>query len=70
MAYWNRILHVALNLKIDISDSRTVVRYAEPPYMTFSFSVVHVSTHKMAHQKETVVSVRGHNFPLSACMQL
>ena len=41
-----RISHSALTQKIDISDSKAVIRYVERPYPTSSFRVTSVSAHK------------------------
>ena len=41
----------------NVSDSRTVVRYAECPYTICSFQVMYVSTHKMLYQKEAAMCV-------------
>ena len=35
----------------DVSDSRVVIRYAEHPYMTCSFPIMHVSMHKWLIRK-------------------
>ena len=45
------ITHAMLMQKMDIFNSRAVVRYVEYD----QFQLMHVSTHKMAYQKETDV---------------
>ena len=47
-----RISHPALEQKIEISDSRAVVRYVQRPYTTCSFRV-------MSKYAQNVVSERG-----------
>ena len=63
-------LCVALNQKIDFSDSRAVIRYVEHPCTFCSFRVMRVSIHKMVCQKETVMHFWSHNLPYLARMQL
>ena len=46
-----RILHLALTVKIDISDSRAVIRYVERQNATCTFRVTSVSMHKMLYRK-------------------
>ena len=56
--------------KINISDSRAVIRWVELSYTTFSFRVVRLSTLKMTYRKETMMHVWGHNLPILAHVQL
>ena len=68
----DRISHTALTQRIDISNSRAVIRLVKHPYMTFSFRVVHVhvSTYNVVYGKETVMRVWRHELPILACMLL
>ena len=54
----------------NISDSREVIQYAERPYMTCSFQVIHVSMHKTLNWKKTAMCVWSHNSPIVSHMQL
>ena len=48
----NHMSHATLTQKIDISDSRAVVRDIEHPYTTRSFLVMCTMTHKTNYQTE------------------
>ena len=58
------------NERIDIFDTRPMVRYGKRPCTTFSFLVVRVITQKMAYRKAYATSVWGHNSLILARTQL
>ena len=64
------IWYAVLTQRINISDSRAVAGYAECPFTTCTFRVMHVSMHKMVYQKVSLMHVWSYNSPILACMQL
>ena len=66
----DRISNTALTQKIYNFYSRAVIAYVIHSHTTCSFWVIHVSTHNLAYQKETVVRVWSHNSLILAHMQL
>ena len=49
---FSRITHATLRHTKNVSDSRTVIRYAELPYMTSGLQVMCVSTHKLLIRRD------------------
>lgn len=59
-----RISHATLNHISNVSDSRTVVLYAEHSYLACRFQAMCVSTQKWAFEKTLRMHVLRHNSPI------